>query len=85
MSTIGYGDVCPITVPEKGYTIVVVLITSGLFSYLVSSIGQILLEIQQKNKSFKKQMSIIINHLQVRNVSKVTLVKIKKYFSYIRD
>ncbi len=48
MSTIGYGDVIPITPIEVIYVIVISLISCGMFGYSMNTIGQILSEKAQK-------------------------------------
>ena len=39
MSTIGYGDIYPVSVEEKMYVIVMLIIGSGWFAYVVNKAG----------------------------------------------
>ncbi len=41
MITVGYGDICPITPNEKLYTIIVTLLSCGMFGYSMNTIGAI--------------------------------------------
>ena len=42
MTTIGFGDITPITVYEKLFVIIISFISSGLFGYSLNLIGSIL-------------------------------------------
>jgi len=37
--TIGYGDVTPITVPEKIYATFIAFVITGVIGYVISNIG----------------------------------------------
>lgn len=39
MTTIGYGDITPISVNEKAYVIVMTIFTCGIFGYALNKIG----------------------------------------------
>ncbi len=41
MITVGYGDICPVTSYEKLYTIIVTLLSCGMFGYSMNTIGAI--------------------------------------------
>jgi potassium voltage-gated channel Eag-related subfamily H protein 5 len=53
MTSVGYGDITAHTTIEKVYVIVVLIISSGVFGYSVSSISQIFQEIAQRNEHHK--------------------------------
>ena len=44
MSTVGYGDIAPITTNERVLTIAIMIISSIVFGFLLSAIGSLLLE-----------------------------------------
>jgi hypothetical protein len=46
--TIGYGDVGPVTNPERVFVIFVALIICGVFGYSITSIGDIIKSLQEK-------------------------------------
>ena len=45
MSTVGYGDITPQTTKERLLTIVIMICSSIVFGYLLSSIGNLLSEL----------------------------------------
>ena len=72
MSTLGYGDIYPITTFEKIYVIFVTLISSGVFAYTVNTIGDIVSEITKKTNDFRSKMNLLTSHMRKRNLSAFT-------------
>jgi voltage-gated potassium channel Kch len=71
MVTVGYGDISPITPPEKIYTIFMAICSSANFAYIVNTIGQIFLELAQRAALLKRERYLLINYMSARNTSKV--------------
>jgi hypothetical protein len=53
MITVGYGDVVPLTVPEKLYTIFCMLIACGVFGYTMNRVGTIFQSFEENSMEFK--------------------------------
>jgi len=53
MVTVGYGDIVPTNTIERGFVVVITLISCGVFAYTVNSIGMIITNLAQKNVKFK--------------------------------
>ncbi len=50
MVTVGYGDVLPLTTNTKGFTIFVMLFSSGFFAFIMNKIGFIFKELELKRE-----------------------------------
>jgi|LakMenE01Jun11ns_1017448.scaffolds.fasta_scaffold5825800_1 hypothetical protein len=46
MVTVGYGDIIPVTTNTRIFTILVYLISSGFFGFIMSKIGMIFQDIE---------------------------------------
>lgn len=57
MITVGYGDIVPTNTFERGFVIVMTLVSCGVFAYTVNSIGTIISNLSQRNAHFKVKMS----------------------------
>lgn len=53
MTTIGYGDITPKNNTEILFATIIVFIASGVFAYTLNSIGTILGNIEEEEKSLK--------------------------------
>ena len=55
MSTVGFGDISPQSVKERIYIIVITLLSCGQYGYIVNKIGQIFLDMANKEANFKSK------------------------------
>lgn len=56
MTTVGYGDIVPITTIEKIFGIVVMLLACCIFAYIMNSIGGIFVTMDQNEKLIRQKM-----------------------------
>ncbi|CAD8200402.1 unnamed protein product [Paramecium pentaurelia] len=80
--TIGYGDIVPQTDVERIYVIIMAMVICGLFGYTISSIGNILKQLTEKEQQFKQQMMHINNFLKKKKINKQLMLQVRKYFEY---
>ncbi|CAD8115895.1 unnamed protein product [Paramecium primaurelia] len=80
--TIGYGDITPQTIPEKIYTIFLALLVCGVLGYSVSTVGEIIKQLQEKNQVFKEKMSLVTNYVKSRKLNKQLQLQVRKYFEH---
>ncbi|CAD8198654.1 unnamed protein product [Paramecium pentaurelia] len=80
--TIGYGDIVPQTDVERIYVIIMAMVICGLFGYTISSIGNILKQLTEKEQLFKQQMMHINGFLKKKKINKQLMLQVRKYFEY---
>ncbi|CAD8208172.1 unnamed protein product [Paramecium octaurelia] len=80
--TIGYGDIVPQTDLERIYVIIMAMVICGLFGYTISSIGNILKQLTEKEELFKQQMMHINSFLKKKKINKQLMLQVRKYFEY---
>jgi len=59
MVTVGYGDVYPVNNNEILYTMILMLLTCGVFSYIVSEILDIFKHIKHTDNQIREDMYLI--------------------------
>jgi len=59
MVTVGYGDVIPTNEVEILFTIILMIITCGVFSFVVSEILEIFKHIKYSDNSIRDEMYLI--------------------------
>ncbi|KRX04888.1 Cyclic nucleotide-binding protein [Pseudocohnilembus persalinus] len=82
MSTIGYGDVSPVTVYEKIYGIVISLIACGIFGFAINMIGTIFQEKAQREADYVYNRQQALKFMQIRNISKEGQTKVLKFLEH---
>ena len=85
MTTIGYGDVTPITNPEKIYVMIMMILSSGVFGYTMSRIGSILQSFNETSLEYKVQLFQINKYMKRKNVPKELQARVRKYIEYTLD
>ncbi|CAD8051638.1 unnamed protein product [Paramecium primaurelia] len=80
--TIGYGDILPTTNIERAYVILVALLSSIVFGFTISNIGQIFNNITEQKKTQRHRMSMITSFIQKRGLNKELEIRVRKFFEY---
>jgi hypothetical protein len=70
---------------ETLFTTITVLLTVGMFAYVVSTIGDILDQINKFDKQNKIEMSLLNKYIKRKNISKRLRTHILDYLGYIHD
>ena len=85
MITVGYGDIVPSTTIERLFCLFTMLMASGVFSFTMNRIGNVLADFGRSSSIYKLRIEPINRYLNRRNVDKPVQVRIKKYLAYIWD
>lgn len=59
MVTVGYGDITPRTTYERIYSMLAMIIASGMFSYTLNSIGTIIMRYNILAANFREKMNYV--------------------------
>eukprot|EP00330_Aristerostoma_sp_ATCC50986_P004416 CAMPEP_0114580904 /NCGR_PEP_ID=MMETSP0125-20121206/5074_1 /TAXON_ID=485358 ORGANISM="Aristerostoma sp., Strain ATCC 50986" /NCGR_SAMPLE_ID=MMETSP0125 /ASSEMBLY_ACC=CAM_ASM_000245 /LENGTH=253 /DNA_ID=CAMNT_0001772701 /DNA_START=1443 /DNA_END=2204 /DNA_ORIENTATION=+ len=85
MVTVGYGDVHPVTTNEKIVMILVMLASSIVFGYILSSIGGIIVELSNYSSENKEKMRMITKYMNEKGLNKDIQNRIRKYLEFYLD
>ncbi|KAL4474474.1 hypothetical protein ABPG72_016152 [Tetrahymena utriculariae] len=80
MTTIGYGDITPITYRERIFALVFCLLSCFLFAFTMGSIGEILKQFSLKGEEFKQKMEMLNHYMKKRNLSMDLQVRVRKFY-----
>lgn len=69
MSTVGYGDIVPSTNYEISFAIFSMLFSSAIFGYVLSYIGDIILDMNREHEIYKKEIHLTSRYLEKMMVS----------------
>lgn len=82
ITTVGYGDVVPQTIPEKIYTIFAMLIGLGFYGFLIGNIANILAQRDPAQEHYAENMERLSTIVKYRGLSKDLEHKIQEYYNY---
>lgn len=82
MITVGYGDIHPTTTNERIYAMVAMLVASWSFSYIISSIGNIVSRYNIYAANYKEKMNYVTKFLRNKEVPSELKIKIRRYLEY---
>ena len=82
-NTVGFGDIAPQTIYEKGFTILFILTACVIFAYTINEIGIILQNINKRTREFKKTMNAINGYMKFKNINFDLKIKVRNYLEYI--
>ena len=57
LTTVGYGDIKPVTSYERLFLILFSLFAAGIFGYILNQVGNVLQEISTKKENYKQALS----------------------------
>lgn len=82
MTTVGYGDIAPITANERLFNIVSIIIACGVFAYTVGSIGETVSRQNRLAAQFKEKINYVNQFLRLKKTPPDLKRKIRSYLEY---
>ncbi|CAD8141621.1 unnamed protein product [Paramecium octaurelia] len=82
MTTVGYGDITPVTSIEKIFGIVVMLLACCIFAYIMNSIGGIFVSMDYNEKIIRQKMGQANQFLKSNDIPKDLQARVRKYLEY---
>lgn len=83
--SIGFGDIYPITVKEKGYISFFLLFSTQLFTFIISWISSMISEISKKEENYSKGIEILKEISHEYNIPEILENKLKKNLIFIKN
>jgi len=69
MTTIGYGDILPVTFAERIFALFICVLSSFIFAFSMSSISDIIRSISSENENYKTQMALLNLYMKKRKLN----------------
>ena len=80
--TVGYGDYHPVTTNERIAVILCMLISSGMFSYIIGDIGRLVRNFNFLSAQFKEKMVYVRQFLQQKEIPASLQMQVERYLEY---
>ena len=85
MTTVGYGDIVPVTKNERLFSMFITIIASGVFAFTLNSIGTIISRYNILAGQYKERMSFVNNFMLEANLPKDLRMNIRRYLEYVYE
>lgn len=80
--TVGYGDIVPVTNPEKVFVTIITYLVTGVFGYVITSIGSIVIKMRELENQYQQRIRIINKIIHSRGLPNELQFKVRTYFEY---
>jgi len=85
MLTVGYGDVVPISLSERIYSIISMMLACVVFGYSLNTVADIIKEMSYERDQRREKISTVKHYMNQKNLGKHTQTRVKNYIQYIID
>jgi hyperpolarization activated cyclic nucleotide-gated potassium channel 2 len=82
VSTVGYGDIVPVTTGEKVYTCFIMALACGVFAFVIASVSSQLSSYSKEAATYRHKTNRVMSYLKAKNVPVTLRVKVKRYLEY---
>ena len=82
LTTVGYGDVVPHNNMERAYTLVVLLVGAIVFGFLLSSLGELLSNVDPTRVRIDEKMNEVKQFLSWHSVPMELTLAVRRYYDY---
>mmetsp|Transcript_24728 Transcript_24728/g.43565 ORF Transcript_24728/g.43565 Transcript_24728/m.43565 type:complete len:433 (-) Transcript_24728:533-1831(-) len=82
VSTVGYGDIFPVTVNEKIYSSFIMILACGIFAFTLASVGGLITDQTAEARIYRRQSAKVSLFLKSKGVPDDLQAKAKRYLEY---
>lgn len=83
LTTVGYGDITPVTDGQKVYTMGVMILGVGMYGFVIGNIASILANIDPVRASYLQRMEQVTAFMHYRKLPDPLQHRISEYFRYL--
>ena len=85
LTTVGYGDITPLGLTQKVFTILVMFLGIGMYAYIIGNIATVLANLNIANSNYKSKIDEINAFLRYKQVPIHLQKKVGEYYQYMWD
>lgn len=83
ITTVGYGDISPVTDLQKTLTMVAMFLGVAVYGYVIGNVASLLSNIDKTKANYLKQIEDINSYLSYKSVPKRLKQRVQNYYQYI--
>lgn len=82
MTTVGYGDIVPISTAETVYCVFGMIVGATVFGYIVGSVASLISSIKASATRYEDRMEEVTKYMQDRHLPKYLWRRVKAYYMH---
>lgn len=83
ITTVGYGDIVPVTLGQKVFGIGVMMLGVGIYAYLIGNIASLISNLDPVRARYMRQRERLGAFMQYRELPMALRYRIQRYFDYV--
>lgn len=83
LTTIGYGDLVPVTASQTIYTIFIQILGAGLYGFVIGNIASLIANIDVAKTQFREKLERINTFLRYRSIPAELQRRVNDYYEYL--
>ncbi|DAZ92480.1 TPA: hypothetical protein N0F65_012710, partial [Lagenidium giganteum] len=82
MATVGFGDIVPITFPERVFTIFAMLVSAGTYAFMIASMSATVGSLNVTKRLYYEKINEINAYMKSRELPAALQLRTRKYYRY---
>lgn len=83
--SLGYGDVVPISINEKVFTIIAIIFSCIIFGYVLNKIGSIFAASDDQMEEYREKTASMNLYFEKHDVERSLRIRTRNYYEYIYE
>ena len=80
MTTVGYGDIQPVTDTERAYSICAMVVGCTVYGYIIATMASIVTSMDSMQKKYTEKMESLSSYMEVKCFPQSLRRKVRRYF-----
>lgn len=85
LTTVGYGDITPKTLPQMFYACLTMILGVGFFGYVLSNVASVLARLDATREEYLTALGHVENYMSYNKVPSSIKRKVRSYYRYLWD
>jgi hypothetical protein len=85
VTTIGYGDIVPVTVGEQFLCVIAMLLGASTYAYVIGTVCGVIALMDQATSKFNQQMDELNLYMEENQMPNEMRVRLREYFNYCKQ
>ncbi|OQR81453.1 transcriptional regulator, Crp/Fnr family [Thraustotheca clavata] len=82
MTTVGFGDIYPVSVPERAFAIFAMCVSAATYAYVIASMSSIVVLMNVNQSRYYERLNEVNAYMKARDLPPLLQLRTRKYYRY---